>query len=362
MTAPTGRKLRIAQVGPLWTSVPPDRYGGAELMVSWLTEELVRRGHDVTLFASGDSRTAAKLRPVCERNIIEAMSRGEAFVYEPYAVSALADALKDAASFDVIHSHLGCAYVPLAELSGTPVLHTVHAALDLVDELWVLKRYPRAPIAAISRSQVALALQQGRGDIRVIYHGCDFARFAPSFSEGKYLAFISRMGPQKNPLGAIQIAKKAGIPIVLAGKPQNAAEQAYFEAQVKPLFDGRNVIYHGEVNETEKYEFLRDARALLFPIQWDEHFGLVMIEAMACGTPVVACRRGSVPEVVDPGITGYFADSVDDLPALVPKALALDRRALWEHAKARFNHLRMVDEYVETYERLVDRRPLPPLG
>jgi glycosyltransferase involved in cell wall biosynthesis len=361
MNTPTGRKLRIAQVGPLWTSVPPEKYGGAELMVSWLTEELVRRGHEVTLFASGDSQTAAKLRPVCERNIGQAMARGEAYVYEPYAVSSLVESLKDSGSFDIIHSHLGCAFVPIANLSKTPVLHTVHAALDTVDELWMLKQYPNAPIAAISRSQVALALQQGRQNIRVIYHGCDFERFQPSFAPGKYLAFISRMGPQKNPLAAIQIARKAGLPIVLVGKPQNAAEEKYFNEQVRPLFDDKNVIYRGEVNEEEKYDFLRNAAAMLFPIQWEEHFGLVMIEAMACGTPVVACKRGSVPEVVDTGVTGFYADGLEDLPALVPGALALDRQALWEHARARFNHLRMVDDYVETYERLIDGRPFPPL-
>jgi len=361
MISPTRRKLRIAQVAPLWTSVPPEKYGGAELMVSWLTEELVKRGHEVTLFASADSRTTAKLRTVCECNIVEAMTRGEAYVYEPYAVSAFVESLKDAASFDVIHSHLGSAYIPIAEVSKTPVLHTVHAALDLVDELWILKRYPNAPIAAISRSQVALALQQGRENIHVIHHGCDFDRFEPSFAPGKYLAFISRMGPQKNPLGAIQVARYAGLPIVLVGKPQNAAEKVYFDEQIKPLIDGRNVIYRGEVNEAEKYDFLRNASALLFPIQWEEHFGLVMIEAMACGTPVVACRRGSVPEVVDSGVSGYYADAIEDLPGLVPQALTLDRRALWEHARARFNQTRMVDEYVETYEWLVDRRPFPIL-
>jgi glycosyltransferase involved in cell wall biosynthesis len=358
MISPTGRKLRIAQVAPLWMSVPPEKYGGAELMVSWLTEELVKRGHEVTLFASADSRTAAKLRPICERNITQAMALGEAYQYESYALSAFVESLKDAASFDVIHSHIGCAFIPIAELSKTPVLHTMHAALDLVDELWILKKYPNAPIAAISRSQVARPLQEGRENIRVIYHGCDFDQFKPSFAAGKYLAFISRMGPQKNPLGAIQVARKAGLPIVLAGKPQTHAEEVYFNEQVKPLFDGRNVIYRGEVNQTEKDDFLRNASALVFPVQWEEPFGLVMIEAMACGTPVVACRRGSVPEVVDPGKTGFYADSVDELAALVPSALRLNRRAVCEHARGCFNHFRMVDDYVEAFESLVQGAPV----
>ena len=356
MITPTTRKLRIAEVAPLWTSVPPEKYGGTELMVSWLTEELVKRGHDVTLFASADSRTSAKLRPVCECNIIQAMARGEAYQYEAYAVSAFVESLKDAASFDLIHSHLGCALIPIAELSRTPVLHTIHSSL-LIDELWILMRCPNAPIAAISRSQVAQALQQGRENIRVIYHGCDFDLLKPSFAAGKYLAFIGRMSPQKNPLGAIQVATKAGLPIVLAGKPQTASEEVYFNEQVKPLFNGRNVIYRGDVSQSQKSDFLGNASALLMPIEWEEPFGLAMIEAMACGTPVVACRRGSVPEVVDSGKTGFYANSVDELASLVPRALALNRRTVWEHARARFNHFRMADDYVNVFEALVLGRP-----
>ena len=358
MSTPTERILRIAEVAPLWTSVPPEKYGGTELMVSWLTEELVRRGHDVTLFASGDSCTSAKLRPVCECNIIKAMARGEAYEYEPYAVSAFVESLKDATSFDVIHSHLGCALIPIAELSRTPVLHTIHSSLDLIDELWILMRYTNAPIAAVSRSQVARALQQGRENIRVVYHGCDFDLLKPSFAAGKYLAFIGRMNPQKNPLGAIQVATKAGLPIVLAGKPQTASEEIYFNQQVKPLFDGRNVIYRGEVSQAKKSDFLGNASALLMPIEWEEPFGLVMIEAMACGTPVVAFRRGSVPEVVDSGKTGFYANSVDELASLVPCALALNRRTVWEHARARFNHFRMVDDYVNVFEALARGTPV----
>ena len=265
MITPIRRKLRIAQVAPLWTSVPPEKYGGAELMVSWLTEELVKRGHEVTLFASADSRTAAKLRLMCERNIIQAMAHGEAYQYESYAVSAFVESLKDASSFDIIHSHIGCAFIPIAELSKAPVLHTVHAALDLVDELLILKRYPNAPIAAISRSQVALALQQGRENIRVIYHGCDFDRFEPSFAPGEYLAFLSRMGSHKNPLAAIQIAAKVGLPIVLGVSRKPSPRKPISTSRSKPPFDGRNVIYRGEVSQAEKVRLSAQRQRTAFP-------------------------------------------------------------------------------------------------
>jgi glycosyltransferase involved in cell wall biosynthesis len=350
----TSRSLRIAQVAPLWTSVPPAAYGGAELMVHWLTEELVRRGHDVTLFASGDSSTAAKLVAVCQRNLIDTMARGEAYVYEPYAFAAVAEALRRAAEFDVIHCHVGAAAIPLSALTDTPIVHTVHAGLAAVDELWVLERYPQVPIAAISRSQVSAVPPHRRDNVRVVHHGCDFAAYEASFRPGGYLAFLGRMGPHKNPVGAIGIAKACGLSIRLAGSPQDSSEQRYFAENVRPLIDGKDVVHLGSINHREKVDLLKGASALLFPIDWEEHFGLVMIEAMACGTPVLATRRGSVPEVIDPGRTGFYADTVDQLETLVPATLSLDRRSVWEHARRRFSHLTMVDQYLDLYHSLVE--------
>lgn len=348
-TSPT---WRIAQVAPVWTAVPPDTYGGTERRVHLLTEELVRRGHQVTLFASADSVTAATLRAVCQTNLIESMEKGDAYAYDYYANANLAEALRHARSFDVINCHLGAPWIPLGIASKTPVLHTLNTALT-VDDIWVLERYPEVPVSALSYSQIATVPRPRQAQISVVYNGCDFDAFEALETPGKYLAFLGRMGPMKNPYGAIRIAQEVGIPIVLAGNPQNRSEVEYFHEQIKPLIDGKNVRYVGPVNHAQKNELLKNAIALLFPIQWEEPFGNVMIEAMACGTPVLACNHGSVREVIDPGKTGFYADSVEALPALMPRILSLDRQRVRQHAKQRFSHTHMTDGYLQLYDRLL---------
>jgi glycosyltransferase involved in cell wall biosynthesis len=350
-------RLRIAQVAPLWAAVPPSGYGGAELMVHWLTEALVARGHDVTLYASGDSRSAGRLEAICETNVIDAMGAGQAADYLPYAISSLAQALTDAPQYDVIHSHIGTPGFALGDLSSRPVLHTVHAGLDGVDEQWLLRRHPEALIATISDSQAAVATLERRRNMRTIYHGCDFSDYELGASHEGYLAFIGRMGPNKNPAGAIRIAREVGMPIRLAGQPQDRKESAYFESEVRPLLDGRNAEYLGPVSQADKVRLLKGAAALLFPIHWDEHFGIAMIEAMACGAPVVANRRGSVPEVVDSGVTGYIGDGDDALIALTRDALELDRRGVRAHAEERFSHTRMADNYLALYRKMLRGDP-----
>ena len=352
--ANSGISLRIAQVAPLWGSVPPANYGGIELRLFWLTEELVARGHEVTLFASGDSTTSAKLRAGYPRNLIDAMGSREAFQYEQYANSNFVEALRNSNEYDVIHCHLGCPQIPLSVLSKTPTLHTMPTALS-VDEEWLLNRYPDVTVVAISHSQIGGLPAKRCQAIRVIYHGCDFGDYDLNLQPDNYLVFLGRMGPKKSPLNAIQVAKEAGLPIVLAGKPQDSSEADYFSQKIQPLIDGKNVTYIGPVNQRQKNVLLKNASALLFPIQWEEPFGLVMIEAMACGTPVIACNRGSVSEVVDFGKTGFYADSVEGLVSLVPRALLLNRKAVREHAMQRFSHKRMVDEYIEVYESLVQK-------
>jgi glycosyltransferase involved in cell wall biosynthesis len=280
------------------------------------------------------------------------MEKGDAYAYEYYANANMAEALRDADSFDVINCHLGCPWIPFGVTSKTPVLHTMNTAL-LVDDIWVLNRYPEVSVSAQSYAQIAVLSPQSRAKIPVVYNGCDFAAFDATETPGAYLAFLGRMNPMKNPGDAIRIAQAVGMPIVLAGRPQTNTEAAYFDEQIKPLIDGKNVRYIGPVNHAEKNELLKNAAILLFPIQWSEPFGNVMIEAMACGTPVVACNGGSVSEVIDSGKTGFYADTVEELTPLVHRAMLLDRKIVREHARQRFNHQRMVDEYVKMYASLI---------
>ncbi len=346
--------LRIAQVAPLWTRIPPTTYGGVELLMKLLVDDLVARGHDVTLFATGDCATSGKLRALCEVNLGEMIARGEAYMFEYYANAVMTEVLRAAREFDVIHYHLSPPSLPLAALSPTPGLWTLHTSLHRDDE-WALRRFPEVAVAGISACQMrGAAIRVGR-EFPVVYNGCDFEAYEPRFEAGEYLAYLGRMSQTKNPRGAIVIAKAVGMPIVLAGKPQNGEEERYFAEEIKPLIDGEAVRWIGAVNHPQKNEFLRRASALLFPIQWDEPFGLVMIEAMACGTPVVAHRRGSVEEVVDNGITGFHSGVLDGMAELIPAALALDRRRVREHAQERFGFRTMVDDYLALYRKLVGR-------
>jgi glycosyltransferase involved in cell wall biosynthesis len=345
------QRLRIAQVAPLGVNVPPATYGGTQRMVYLLTEELVKRGYPVTLFASRDSQTSAALRAVCEQGLAAGIRSGEIWHYYYYPISAAAEALREASSFDVIHFHLGCLSLPLGAITRTAILHTLPSPL-YADDHWMLLRYPEAAVTARSLRQIAELSEDRRKKIRVVYNGCDFESYNLSAAPGRYLAFLGRMAPEKSPLDAIRIARTVGMPIVLAGEPWNPDEEAYFGEQIRPLIDGKAVVHIGPVNDAQKNEFFQNAAALLFPIRWEEPFGIVMIEAMACGVPVVACNRGAVSEVIDFGKTGFFADSAAELPPLVARALTLDRAAVREHARRRFSHQRMADDYLRIYESL----------
>jgi glycosyltransferase involved in cell wall biosynthesis len=345
--------LRIAQVAPLWTRVPPATYGGAELMVHWLTETLVEMGHEVTLFASADSTTSARLVSVCDENLIDKMEKGTAYTYDYYAIENMVEAMRRRQQFDVIHNHAGAAMIAIASACPVPVVHTVHAGLDSPDEHWLLERYPDAMVAAISHSQVSTVNITRRENIPVIYHSCDLQQYQPKYEPGEYLGFIGRMSNNKNPVTAIEVARKLDQPLVLIGTPQTHSEEVYFDTRIAPLIDEKRVQYYGAVDQQRKIDFLRDASVILFPIQWEEHFGLVMIEAMACGTPVVALKRGSVPEVIDPGVTGFFTDNPDELPELVLRAQDLDRHQVRQHAEQRFSLSRMARDYLELYRQLV---------
>jgi glycosyltransferase involved in cell wall biosynthesis len=345
-------RLRIGLVPPLWTPIPPRTYGGIERVVFLLTEELVRQGHEVTLYGTGDSRTSARLEAVCERNVLDHMAETEACVYEPYANAAVARVLARAGECDVLHFHIGMNWVPFAALSRTRSLFTIHTFASY-DDRWLARSFPEVALAGISHYQAA-QLAEGTGrEIPVVYNGCEFGEYEPRYEAGGYLVFLGRMSYDKNPLDAIRIARAAGMPIVLAGQAQQAKEEAYFEENIRPLIDGEKVRYVGPVNHEQKSELLRNAAALVFPIQWAEPFGLVMIEAMACGTPVLARNLGSVAEVVDAGVTGYYAEGIEEMQELLPATLALDRRRVREQAEGRFSAARMVEGYVELYRRMM---------
>jgi glycosyltransferase involved in cell wall biosynthesis len=346
--------LRIALIAPLWTKIPPATYGGIELMVGLLADELVARGHEVTLFASGDSVTRARLQPVCEVHILELMKRGLVSDYSYYANGAVAEALARANEFDVLHFHIGCEWFALGAASKTPALFTIHTHPGPEEE-WAFSRYRNVAAAGISRYQIAALESKCQRQIPVVYNGIDFDAFQPRYDRGNYLAYLGRMSAAKNPVGAIEIARQCGLPIVMAGVPQSAQEEIYFKENVVPQIDGREVVYLGAADHRQKEKLLSEAAALLFPIQWAEPFGLVMIEAMACGTPVVACRMGSVEEVIDEGVTGFSSASLEDLAGLTMKALELDRRKVREFARERFGYGRMTDEYLRVYEILRKR-------
>jgi len=346
--------MRIAQVAPLVYSVPPANYGGIEMFLHVLVEELADRGHQVTLFGTGDSRTRANVRAITPTGLDVLIQRGEAGTSTPYHNAAMAMALTDENDYDVVHAHLGCSRVPYGTVSTIPVLHTLHDPIE-IDDVWMALRFPRERLVALSHDQIADIPTERRSAISVIYHGWRFREPFHSPRRGDYLLFLGRTTSEKNPVDAVRIARAAGYRVILAGVPSARFEheQRYFEEEVAPLIDGDRVVYVGAVDQRRKRELLDRALALLFPITWREPFGLVMIEAMEAGVPVLAYRKGSVPEIIDAGVTGYYGDSIEELVELVPRVLALDRRKLRAHAALRFDHRRMVDDYETLFERMV---------
>lgn len=346
--------MRIAHIAPLQYPTPPLDYGGIEAFLHTLIERQVAEGHDVTLFGTGDSTTSARIVPIVAESLEGALGRGDAVERSHYHNSAMVAAIERAAEFELIHSHVGCLRVPFAKLSPTPMVHTLHERLT-VDDLWTITSANDAHLIAISTDQIADVPTARRARIPIIHHGVPFRRSLPAGRAPEYLLFVGRMSPTKNPLDAIRVAQATGYPIVLAGQANTGYEQeaAYFREVIAPLVDGRNVVHVGKVDRRQKEDLLRAALALIFPVSWREPFGLVMIEAMEAGVPVLAYRRGSVPEVVDEGVTGYYADSFDDLVALVPATLSLDRRRLRTHAARRFDDVSMAKRYTAAYNEVL---------
>lgn len=339
--------MKIAQIAPLIESVPPKLYGGTERIVSYLTEELVRMGHDVTLFASGDSLTSAKLVPCVPRSL-----RLDATVRDPvpYYMLMLDRVRRLAYDFDILHFHVDYFPFPLFRPVSRRTVTTLHGRQDLPDLPPFYSAFDDMPLVSISNAQRAPLPKVEFA--ATIYHGLPLRLHSPALSpQGGYLAFLGRISPEKGPERAIHIARTLGIPLKIAAKVDKT-EEGYFRERVAPLLDGPGVEFIGEINERRKTEFLGEALALLFPIDWPEPFGLTMIEAMACGTPVLAFRRGSVPEIVDDGVTGVVVDCVDDAIAAAPRAMALDRRAVRLKFEERFSSALMARNYVDLYRSM----------
>jgi glycosyltransferase involved in cell wall biosynthesis len=342
--------MKIAQVAPLIESVPPRLYGGTERIVSYLTEELVRLGHDVTLFASADSITSAELAPCCTRAL-----RLDPTVRDiiPHFTLMIDKVHERAKEFDIFHFHIDFFHFPLFRSLATRTLTTLHGRQDLVDLKPFYSRFGEMPLVSISHDQ-RRSLPRANF-VATIHHGIPADMYRPSFEQGRYLAFLGRISPEKRPDRAIRIARAVGIPLKIAAKVDKVDED-YFRNDILPLIHGPGVEFIGEINEREKTQFLGEAAALLFPVDWPEPFGLVMIEAMACGTPVLAFRCGSIPEIIEDGVTGKIVGSEEEAIAALPPILAYDRRAVRQRFEERFTATRMVQDYVSTYRQSMKTR------
>ncbi|MBD2772926.1 glycosyltransferase family 4 protein [Iningainema tapete] len=341
--------MKIAQVAPLWERVPPPTYGGIELVVSRLTDELVRRGHDVTLFASGDSQTLARLEAVYPRALRLDPKVKEYAVYEMLELSQVYQIAKE---FDIIHSHVGISALPLANLVSTPTVHTLHGKFT-TDNQHVYSHHQQQPYVSISNAQRQIDLNY----VGTVYNGINPADypFIAQPQEPPYLAFLGRFSPEKGPQHAIAIAKQTGWRLKMAGKV-DVVDVKFFEQEIAPHIDGKQIEYLGEINHAEKAEFLGNATITLFPITWQEPFGLVMIESMAAGTPVIAINLGSVQEVIAQGVSGFVCSSYEEMAAVIPQALQLNRHTCREYVENKFSVTQMVNGYQAVYEKLIQQR------
>ena len=344
--------MKIAQIAPPWESVPPKLYGGTERIVSYLTEELVRQGHEVTLFASGDSQTTARLRATAS----EALRLSGKI--DPDVTFTLLQEMAfggEAKQFDIIHSHLDYLGFSMSRRCVTPVLTTLHGQLDLPELPPVYNEFAELPLCSISNAQRGpLAHLNWQG---TVYHGLpDTYRFYSG--PGSYLAFLGRMSPEKRPDHAIEIARRTGMQLRMAAKV-DPSNREYFQTQIEPLLGDPLVDYIGEISDAEKGDFLGNAAAVLCPYDWPEPFGLVLIEALACGTPVLAYRRGSIPEIIEDGVTGFICENISEMIAALGRLSLIRRQDCRQAYETHFTVTRMATDYVGLYQNLISQQQTP---
>jgi len=339
--------MRIAQIAPLWISVPPKTYGGTELIISWLSDELVRRGHEVFLFATGDSKTKAKLIPVWPVSLWKANLRA------PHAVFSLMykKVIEMQDQFDIIHDHCEFYTCPYSKFLKVPIVTTLHHPLT-EETITLYKKFPNINFVALSKNQKKQAA--GVNIVKVIYNGLPLEKYPFNPKPKDYLLWLSRIGPDKGVAEAIDIAKLSGEKLIIAGNilPQYAD---YFEFRVKPLIDGKQIQFVGAADFKKKIELFKNAKAFLFPVKRPEPFGLVVIEAMACGTPVIAFKRASMPELIKNGENGFLVDSVEQACQAVKKIDKIKREVCREWVKENFNLRRMVNRYEKLYKKVLKR-------
>jgi glycosyltransferase involved in cell wall biosynthesis len=342
--------MRIAQIAPLYESCPPRFYGGTERVVSYVTEELVRLGHAVTLFASGDSETSAALEAGCEMALRLDDRCKDPLIYHLIMLDRLR---RRADEFDIIHFHTDYLHFPQFADCWEKTLTTLHGRLDMPDLPIMMREYAMMPLISISDAQQApMPWANWYGTVQ---HGLPRNLHRLGNGSGGYLGFLGRISPEKAPDRAIEIALRARLPLHIAAKVDRV-DQEYYESKIVPLLDDPLINFIGEISEGDKGAFLGNAVALLFPIEWPEPFGLVLIEAMANGTPVIAFGHGSVPEIIEDGVTGFIVDDIESAAAAVPLALQLDRKAIRRRFEQRFTAERMVGDYVRLYERVLSRQ------
>ena len=345
--------MKIAQIAPLAEAVPPKLYGGTERVVSWLTEELVQQGHEVTLFAAGGSQTKAKLVEGCEEGLRLKGVRD----HTASNLVMLDQVRRRADEFDIIHCHIDLLQYPMFQDMAHKVVSTMHGRLDVADFMPVYEAYPHMPLISISDKQRE-PMPPFVNWLATVYHGLpeDVCPFHPE--RGDYLAFLGRISPEKRPDRAIQIAKKAGMKLKIAAKVDKA-DMDYFKEVIEPMLDDPLIEFIGEINESQKCAFLGNAMALLFPIDWIEPFGLVMIEAMSAGTPVIAWNNGSVPEIIEDGVGGFIVNAMDEAVEAVDRVRRLDRAGVRNAFASRFTARHMADNYVAAFESLIARSASP---
>jgi len=339
--------MRIAQVAPLYESVPPKLYGGTERVVSWLTEELVNLGHDVTLFASADSITTARLAPVCPKSLRLNRQCIDSLAHH---IVMLDQVLDEVSNFDLVHFHIDYLHFPYSSRQSFPHVTTLHGRLDIPDLVPLYRKFPFEPVISISDAQrMPLPNVNWQG---TVHHGLPKDSFTPYYEPGKYLAFLGRISPEKGLEEAIEITKRAGLALKIAAKVDRV-DSEYFKTNIEPLLHHPLIEFVGEIGHPDKNSFLGNAAAVLFPVNWPEPFGIVMIEAMACGTPVIAYNRGSVPEIIEQGVNGFIAAGAEDAVKAVQNILEIDRRLCRQRFEQRFTSSRMTRDYLAIYENLV---------